>query len=99
MSVEIVLHCPRCNGTKIQKMGLSGSNKQRYLCTECNKRFQEPESRSCANCRNNGSKLCVEHERKKLYYERVNGHNNWEKNYCKFWAYDPNGNGIWKTHQ
>jgi len=56
---------------------------------------------SCKNCRHKGSKLCHDYKKFKDYYERKHGYkkgnpNSHPKNYCKFWAYKPNG-GVFET--
>lgn len=52
---------------------------------------------SCKNCRNKNTNLCLDYKRKRKYFKKKG--TPIKKPYCKFWAYNPNGNGIWKTHK
>ena len=63
--------------------------------------------RTCENCRNKNTALCRKpkyfrrHYKNKLKKQKGYGNDprfSHPKKYCKFWAYDPNQNGIWKTH-
>lgn len=46
---------------------------------------------TCKNCRHKGTRICIDWKRMKKNQPNTN------TQHCKFWAYNPNGNKIWKT--
>jgi len=48
------------------------------------------------NCRHRDTKICEDWLRNRAKYRKRKG-KELEKKYCKFWAYDPNGNKMWNT--
>ena len=39
MTIQIVLHCPDCQSTKVKKNGKKSSRKQNYFCKNCRRQF------------------------------------------------------------
>jgi transposase-like protein len=53
MKIQITLHCPDCQGTKIKKNGKKSSKKQNFICKSCGRQFIGDHALNYKGCHSN----------------------------------------------